>query len=63
MFKDLIFNDSKEKITRAILDQIKQQRAGGAINREIIKKSIQVFVDMGLVKPKPMRTPDGLFAW
>ena len=42
---------------------MKKDRAGDAINKEVVKKCIQVFVDMGLIKPKPMKTPQGIFLW
>ena len=63
MFKENIFNDAKDRITGAILSQISLQREGNAVQREYLKKAIQVYVDMGLVKPKPMRTPQGVFLW
>lgn len=53
----------KEHIKEAILEQITRDRNGEQIQKEIVKKSIQVFVDIGLVLPKPMRTRDGLFLW
>lgn len=40
MFRMTIFSEAKGTITRAILDQIKLQRSGQAINRENIKKCI-----------------------
>ena len=64
MFKKCIFNDAKYWITQAIFDEIEAIRGGGAIiNREIVVKSLQVFIDMGLVQPKPIRTQEGLYVW
>ena len=56
LFNNQVFNRKKEAITSAILEQIKKDRAGDAVDKEVIKRSIQVFVDIGLVKPKAMRT-------
>lgn len=63
MFHEKVFNQHQQVITEAILKQIKADRAGDAIAKETVKKCIQVYVDLGLVKPKPMRTKDGLFLW
>lgn len=63
MFQDKIFASKKGAITQAILTQIKRDRNGDAINKEVVKKCIQVFVDMGLIKPKPMKTREGIFVW
>ena len=63
MFMEKIFQSRKVDITQAILEQIKRDRAGDAINKGVVKKCIQVFVDMGLIKPKPMKTRDGIFLW
>ena len=63
MFQEKIFNLRKVAITEAILAQIKKDRNGDAINKEVVQKCIAVYVDIGLVKPKPMRTRDGLFLW
>ena len=62
-FMEKIFQGHKAAITQAILNQIRQDREGNAINKEVVKKSIQIFVDMGLIKPKPMKTRDGIFLW
>lgn len=63
MFNEFIFRDNKAAITTAILEQIKKDRAGDSVQKDVIKKSIQVFVDIGLVKPKAMRTKEGQFLW
>ena len=63
MFHERVFDQHRRVITDAILKQIKADRAGNAINKETVKKCIQVYVDLGLVKPKPMRTKEGLFVW
>ena len=63
IFKDEVYNEMKEHIKEAILEQITRDRNGEQIQKEIVKKSIQVFVDIGLVIPKTMRTRDGLFLW
>ncbi len=63
MFHERVFDANKLRITEAILKQIKLDRAGDAINKETVKKSIQVYVDLGLIKPKPMRTKEGMFLW
>lgn len=65
MFHEQIYsNDRKRTITEAILDQISNDRQGNAINKDIVKKNIQVFVDLGLIKPKPMRdAKQNVFYW
>ena len=63
MFVEHIFAAKRVDITQAILDQIKQDRARQQIDKEIVKKCIQVFVDVGLVQPKPMKTAQSLFVW
>jgi len=65
MFHEQIYsNERKRAITEAILDQISNDRQGNAINKEIVKKNIQVFVDLGLIKPKPMRdSKQNVFYW
>ena len=63
MFKEMIYKPAKEKIVAALMVEIQKQRDAQMVNRENIKAAIQVFVDMGLVKPKPMRTKEGIFVW
>lgn len=63
-FHDKSFTRKKDEITKSILDMISRDRKGDEINKEIVKKSIQIFVDLGLVKPKAMRNPKtGTFLW
>ena len=45
------------------MSQITADRDGDAIPRGSVKKAIQIYVDIGLLKPKPIRTSDGLFLW
>lgn len=40
MFRDRVFRDRKGAITSAILAQIKRDREGEAIQKEVVKKSI-----------------------
>ena len=63
IFKAKVFNKLKRKITEAILVEIKKNRNDEQVNMEVVKKSIAIFVDIGLVLPKPMRTRDGVFLW
>ena len=63
MFKERLFSHLSKTVTQAIIVQINKDRKGEQINREVVKNCIQVFVDMGLIKPKPMRTPQGNFLW
>lgn len=63
MFNEKIFQGMHAKITDAILKQITADRDGEAINKDTVKKSIAIFVDIGLIKPKPMRTLQGTFLW
>lgn len=49
LFKDTVYRPAKDQINAAILAQLKKQRNSEQINRETVKKSIQFFVDMGLV--------------
>jgi cullin 1 len=65
MFTEQVFfmDELQKKITDAILEQIKAGREGKSFEKELVKKAIAVYVDIGLIKPRPMRTPDGLFLW
>ena len=65
MFHEQIYTQERKRaITDAILEQITADRLGNAINKETVKKNIQVFVDLGLIKPKPMRdAKQNVFYW
>ena len=63
IFKEEVFNPLKQHITKALMEQITKDRNGEQISKEIVQKSIAIFVDIGLVLPKPMRTRDGTFLW
>ena len=63
MFKDRVFTKMKSQITDAVLVEISRDRNGEMINREAVKKTIQIYVDMGLLKPKPVKTRESAFLW
>mmetsp|Transcript_18072 Transcript_18072/g.24204 ORF Transcript_18072/g.24204 Transcript_18072/m.24204 type:complete len:90 (-) Transcript_18072:1811-2080(-) len=47
-FKELVFTPYKKSYCEAILAQISRDRASEVINREAVKKGIQIFSSVGL---------------
>lgn len=61
-YKTIYYERQKHELRTAVLQQITKDRRGEIINKEVLKKAIGCYVDMGLVQPKPMKTPTG-FMW
>lgn len=63
LFKERVFNKNKKALCEAILQMITRDRNGEQVNREAVKKAIQIFFDIGLLKPRPMKTKESAFVW
>lgn len=61
-FKDQVHDQHAQAILSAVLQQISNDRDGNQIELENLKITLQSYVEMGLEKPKIMKTPDG-FVW
>ena len=61
-YKTIYYERQKHELRTALLQQITKDRRGEIINKEVLKKAIGCYVDMGLVQPKPMKIPTG-FQW
>ena len=42
---------------------ITRDRNSEQVNREVVRKAIQIFFDIGLLKPRPMKTRESAFVW
>lgn len=62
MFRSKVFTGLKKNLTRAILAEISKDRDGEMVNREMLKLAIQIYVDVGFFKPKPVKNKD-IFLW
>lgn len=51
IFKDEIFQNLKNPLRLAVLDQIASERAGNSVDRDIIKNTLLCFVQLGTDKP------------
>lgn len=50
VFKDEVFNQIKPQLRSALLEQIALERAGNAVDRDIIKETLSCFVQLGCDK-------------
>ena len=61
-FNELFYPEIKKNLRETLLAQISKDRNREAINREVLKKVIQCYVDMGLAGAKTMKIEQG-FIW
>ena len=61
-FNELFYERIKTDLRDVILEQISKDRNNEIIDKDVLKKSIQCYVDMGLNGAKPMKTNSG-FVW
>lgn len=47
-YRSIVFDPIKADVTSSILKMINDEREGNVIERDLIKKSVQVYVDMGM---------------
>ena len=63
-FQKNIYEKIKVNITNAIIEQIDDDRARRAIDKDVVKKAIKVFADLGMEAPAAKRDPKtGTFDW
>ena len=43
----MVFNESKDKITQAIIDVINRERSGAIVDRTLLRKSVEIYEAMG----------------
>ncbi len=46
-FREVVFNESKDKITQAIIDVINRERSGAIVDRTLLRKSVEIYEAMG----------------
>ena len=61
-FNELFYEKVKTELREVILEQISKDRNNQIVDRSIVKKAIQCYVDMGLNGAKPMKIDAG-FIW
>ena len=61
-FNEMLYPEVKKTLKEKLLEQISKDRNREAINREVIKKVIQCYVDMGLAGAKTIKVEAG-FIW
>ena len=63
-FQRNIYEQIKVNICNALLEQIDEDRARRAIDKDVVKKAIKVYADLGLEAPVAKRDPKtGTFDW
>ena len=63
-FQRHIYDKIKVNIANALIEQIDDDRARRAIDKDVVKKAIKVFADLGLEAPVAKRDPKtGTFDW
>ena len=62
LFRDNCFNVVHEKVRGAILNQITKDRNNEMVDIDLIKKSIDTFVDMGIISADIVKHNDE-FMW
>jgi len=61
-FNELFYPEIKKNLKEVLLSQISKDRSGDAVNRLVMKRVIQCYVDMGLAGAKTMKVDAG-FIW
>lgn len=47
-FKTIVFDGVKKEVTTSILTMINDEREGRVIDRDLIKKCVQIYIQMGM---------------
>ena len=61
-FNELYYDTIKVELRDAVLSALSKYRNNNIIDREVVKRTIKCYVDMGLNGAKPMKSPEG-FRW
>ena len=61
-FNELFYDPIRIDLRESVLSTLSKDRNNNIIDREIVKRTIKCYVDMGLNGAKPMKTSEG-FRW
>jgi hypothetical protein len=46
-FREVVFTGTKDRVTQAIIDLINKERDGGAVDRALLRKCVEIYEAMG----------------
>ena len=47
MFREVVFAETKDRITQAMIDLINKERSGSVVDRSLLRKCVEIYEAMG----------------